>query len=137
MQEDHGVVLDPLAAELVRAARALARTSARAAALRSEVVDRTTVHLLLRLVAGGPQRTTALAHAVLAAPSTVSRQVVRDAHARHTAAVTTVVAGWPEQDRTTLTRLLARGTDGLEQRRPQVLALAEPSRQHIHPEEDT
>ena len=64
-----------LARQLFRLIRTVERTKAQAAAARGDSMERACFGLLVELVERGPRRTTALAEAVLADPSTVSRQV--------------------------------------------------------------
>lgn len=66
---------DRLARQLFRLIRTLERTKAQAAAARGERLERACFGLLVELADRGPRRLTALADAMLADPSTVSRQV--------------------------------------------------------------
>ncbi len=66
---------DQLARQLFRLIRTVERTKAQAAAARGDGIERASFGLLVELAENGPRRTTALAEAVLADPSTVSRQV--------------------------------------------------------------
>lgn len=66
---------EDLAGQVFRLIRTVERTKAQAAALRGDNVERACFGLLVELADNGPKRTTALAEAVLADPSTVSRQV--------------------------------------------------------------
>lgn len=66
---------EQLAGQLFRLLRTVERTKAQVAAARGDGVERACFGLLAELVTRGPMRTTALAEAVLADPSTVSRQV--------------------------------------------------------------
>jgi DNA-binding MarR family transcriptional regulator len=66
-----------LAGQLFRLLRTVERAKTQAAALRGDNVERACFGLLVELADNGPRRTTALAEAVLADPSTVSRQVAQ------------------------------------------------------------
>ncbi|HEY0640855.1 MAG TPA: MarR family transcriptional regulator [Pseudonocardiaceae bacterium] len=66
---------DRLARQLFRLIRAVERTKAQAAAARGDGLERASFGLLAELVDHGPRRATALAEAVYADASTVSRQV--------------------------------------------------------------
>lgn len=66
---------DQLAGQLFRLIRTVERTKAQVAAARGDGLERACFALLVELVERGPRRTTALAEAVFADPSTVSRQV--------------------------------------------------------------
>lgn len=68
---------DELARQLYRLVRTLERTKAQAAALRGDQLERACFGLLVELGDRGPRRLTALAEAVQADPSTVSRQVAQ------------------------------------------------------------
>jgi DNA-binding MarR family transcriptional regulator len=68
---------DRLATQLFRLIRTIERTKAQAAALRGDKIEKACFGLLVELVDKGPRRMTALADAVLADPSTVSRQVAQ------------------------------------------------------------
>jgi DNA-binding MarR family transcriptional regulator len=68
---------DRLARQLHRLVRAIERTRAQAAAIHADGVERACIGLLSELVDHGPMRLTALAEAVFADPSTVSRQVAQ------------------------------------------------------------
>jgi DNA-binding MarR family transcriptional regulator len=68
---------DRLAGQLFRLLRTVERTKAQAAAARGDGMERACFGLLVELADHGPRRTTALAEAVLADPSTVSRQVAQ------------------------------------------------------------
>lgn len=74
----HDVELaERLARQLFRLIRTVERTKAQAAAARGDNLERASFGLLVELVDRGPRRTTALADAVFADPSTVSRQVTQ------------------------------------------------------------
>lgn len=66
---------DRLAWQLSRLIRTIERTKAQAAAAHGANLERACFGLLVELADRGPRRMTALADAVLADPSTVSRQV--------------------------------------------------------------
>lgn len=66
-----------LARQLFRLMRTSERTKAQAAALRGDRMEKACFGLLIELADKGPRRMTALAEAVLADPSTVSRQVAQ------------------------------------------------------------
>lgn len=66
---------DQLARRLFRLVRTLERAKAQIAAQRDDGVERASFGLLIELVDQGPRRATALADAVYADTSTVSRQV--------------------------------------------------------------
>lgn len=68
---------DRLARQLFRMIRTVERTKAQAAALRGDSLERACFGLLVELADRGPRRMTALAEAVFADPSTVSRQVAQ------------------------------------------------------------
>lgn len=68
-------VADELGTQLFRLIRTVERTRAQLAAVRPDAIERACVALLIELVEHGPRRTTALAEAVFADASTVSRQV--------------------------------------------------------------
>lgn len=63
--------------ELLRLLKSMERTSAHVAARRHDVVDRAAFAVLFRLLHDGPQRSGALAEAMLTDPSTVSRHVAQ------------------------------------------------------------
>lgn len=66
-----------LAKQLFRLIRTIERKKAQAAAARGDGMERACFGLLVELADRGPMRMTALADAVLADPSTVSRQVTQ------------------------------------------------------------
>lgn len=66
-----------LARQVFRLIRNMDRIKAQAAALRGDKIERACIGLLVELADRGPMRTTELANAVLADPSTVSRQVAQ------------------------------------------------------------
>ncbi|MGH3993071.1 MAG: MarR family winged helix-turn-helix transcriptional regulator [Pseudonocardiaceae bacterium] len=68
---------DRLAGQLFRLIRTVERTKAQAAAAQGGSLERACFGLLVELADRGPKRMTALAEAVLADPSTVSRQVAQ------------------------------------------------------------
>lgn len=68
-------VADRLARQLFRLVRLVERSKAPVADRPGEHLDRAVFQLLAQLADHGPQRTTALAEAVVSDPSTVSRQV--------------------------------------------------------------
>lgn len=76
MQRDLDLA-DRLARQLFRLIRTMERTKAQAAALRGDKNEKACFGLLVELADHGPRRMTALAEAVLADPSTVSRQVAQ------------------------------------------------------------
>jgi predicted transcriptional regulator len=130
---------EQLGDELVRLLKVMERTAAQVAARRGDDVDKAAFSVLHRLVHDGPQRSGALAEALLADPSTISRHVAQlvalgyvhreadpdDGRRRRNAAMATVVADWSTQDRSALTTLLARFTTDFEHHRPQMLAARE------------
>lgn len=63
--------------ELLRLLKSMERTSAHVAARRHDVVDKAAFAVLFRLLHDGPQRSGALAEAMLTDPSTVSRHVAQ------------------------------------------------------------
>ncbi|MEO6879349.1 MAG: MarR family winged helix-turn-helix transcriptional regulator [Mycobacteriaceae bacterium] len=63
--------------ELLRMLKTMERTSAHVAARRHDVVDKAAFAVLFRLLHDGPQRSGALAEAMLTDPSTVSRHVAQ------------------------------------------------------------
>lgn len=74
----HDVELaDQLGRQLFRLIRTVERTKAQSAASRGDGMEKACVGLLVELVDHGPRRATALAEAVYADPSTVSRQVAQ------------------------------------------------------------
>jgi DNA-binding MarR family transcriptional regulator len=75
--ERHLQLADRLATQLFRLIRTLERTKAQAAAMRGDRIEKACFGLLVELADKGPRRMTALAEAVLADPSTVSRQVAQ------------------------------------------------------------
>lgn len=68
---------EQLGRQLFRLIRTVERTKAQAAALRGDTMERASFVLLVELADNGPRRTTVLADAVFADPSTVSRQVAQ------------------------------------------------------------
>ena len=68
---------DRLARQLFRLIRTVERTKAQVAAVQPDRMERACFGLLVELADRGPRRMTALAEAVLADPSTVSRQVAQ------------------------------------------------------------
>lgn len=93
---------EQLGDELVRLLKVLERTGAQVAARRGDGVDKAAFSVLHRLVHDGPQRSGALAEALFADPSTISRhvaQLVELGHVRREADVgdgrATVLAATP------------------------------------------
>jgi DNA-binding MarR family transcriptional regulator len=68
---------EQLGDELVRLLKVMERTAAQVAARRGDDVDKAAFSVLHRLVHDGPQRSGALAEALLADPSTISRHVAQ------------------------------------------------------------
>lgn len=73
--EEELTTADAVSTQLVRLIRLMDRAHAQYQAECPDAVERATYHLLVHLVKGGPQRSSALAEAVHSDPSTVSRQV--------------------------------------------------------------
>ena len=71
------LVSEQLGDELVRLLKAMERTAAHVTARRGDGVDKAAFSVLHRLVHDGPQRSSALAEAMLADPSTISRHVAQ------------------------------------------------------------